>query len=105
MNVDIMEIPDGGDMVVRPSAVAKAGNVLAVQVKELEYAPEFGIDKKYFFSSEFQFQDESFRAYLMNRLMQHGVDVYQVVTTTDLFKQSHAFEVGETIQGTGGIQI
>lgn len=91
----------GGDLVVRESQAAKAANVLQTQLGSLEYAQQFGIDLAFFLDPDFNFQNESFKAYLIQRLSEHHINVNQVLETLDRFSQQLVFEVGAS-QSTGG---
>ncbi len=94
MNVDVFEFPDGSDIVTRQSDAARAGNVLAVQLGNLEYAKNFGVDLKYFFQSDFQFQNESFKAYLVQRLIEHQINVSSVTDVLESLYNEYTFNVG-----------
>ena len=91
--LDIIEIKDGQDLNVIDSVVAKAANVLSIQLGSLEYAPEFGVDFKYFLDSSFQFQNESFKSYLVQRLVENQINVAQVVGTVNTFFQKYTYYV------------
>jgi hypothetical protein len=100
---DIIEIKSGEDLKVFDSIVAKAGNVLSVQLGSLEYAPEFGVDFKFFLESEFKFQNESFKAYLVQRLAENQINVSEVIQTVDLLFQKYTYSVGDSSQTNGGL--
>ena len=63
-----------GDLTVFNSKIFKASNVLKVQLGDLFFQQNFGIDKKFFFSSEFVFQNESFKTHLVEKLSEWNVD-------------------------------
>lgn len=92
--IDIVTV-SGGDLVIQQADTPKAKNVLQVQIGSLEYAPDFGIDLKFFLDPNFQFQNESFKAYLVQRLAEHHVSVNQVIETEIGFQLKWAFEVGD----------
>ena len=92
---DIIEAQNGKDLNVIDSIVAKAGNVLSVQLGNLEYSQEFGVDLRFFLESEFQFQNESFKAYLVQRLTESQVNVSQVIYLVSTFFEKYTFMVGE----------
>ena len=101
---DIIEAEDGEDLNVMDSIVAKAGNVVAVQLASLEYAQDFGVDLRFFLQSEFQFQNESFKAYLVQRLTEHQVNVSQVLDTIEALFERYTFLVGsDKTQDNGGL--
>lgn len=99
--IDITSLTDG-DLVLRESQAAKAANVLQIQTGSLEYAKEFGIDLAFFLDPDFNFQNESFKAYLIQRLSEHHVNVNQVLDELERFQQQLTFLVGETEDKTGG---
>jgi len=103
--LDILEVNDGEDLLVQDSVVAKAGNVLSVQLADLEYSPTFGVDKKYFLTSDLQFQNESFKSYLVQRLTEHQINVNQVMDTLDSLFQKYTFFVDEVTESTGGLIV
>ena len=104
--LDIVEINDGEDMVIRDAIVSKAGNVLSIQIGDLEYLPDFGIDFKYFLESDLQFQNESFKAYCVQRLVESQVNVSQVIETVETFLHRFTYVVGDTKPtSTGGFII
>lgn len=64
----------------------KAANILSVQVGSLAYAPDLGIDLRYFLDEDFRFQNESFKAYLVQVLAENSVNVSSVIEEVeDLF--------------------
>lgn len=76
--IDIVEAQDGLDMGVFNTQTPRAANILNVQLGSLEYAPALGIDLKYFLSEEFKFENESFKAYLVETLANQGINVKSV---------------------------
>lgn len=97
---DITSITDG-DLNILPSLSAKAANVLQVPLGSLEYSEDFGIDIEFFLDPNYTFQNESFKAYLIQRLSEHHVNVNQVIEALERFYLGLTFTVGET-EGTGG---
>jgi len=94
--LDIIKIEDGEDLTVLDSVVMKAGNILGTQIGYLEYVPEtFGVDLKYFLQSNFQIQNESFKAYLVERLTQYQVNVSDCITTFNAFFNRLTFHVDD----------
>jgi hypothetical protein len=74
------------DIRIYDANVSKAENVLSVQLGNLYYAPDFGIDLRYFLSEDFEFTNESFRSYCLQRLTEHYIDVVSVSeTVSNLF--------------------
>lgn len=101
--LDIIEANDGEDLTVLNSIVSKAGNVLSIQLGNLEYAPEFGVDLRYFLESEFQFQNESFKAYMVQRLTESQVNVSQVTELIDSLFTKYTYSVGDLSISNGGL--
>lgn len=102
-NVDILEIVDGKDWLFQKSDLPKAANVLSVQLGSLEYAPNFGVDLSYFLNSDLQFQNESFNAYLVERLLNHQINVVNVTELVQTFYEAYTFSIGESpYNSTGG---
>lgn len=101
--LDALTPIQGKDLPVLDSIAPKAGNVVNIQLGSLDFSPNFGVDLKYFITDEFQFQATSFKAYLVQRLTQHQVNVAQVVSILDGFTQKNTFTVGEIQSATGGI--
>lgn len=97
---DIVTI-DGADLGVLQTEAPRAGNLLAVQLGDLEYAPDLGVDKKYFLESEFRIQNESFKAYLVQRLLEQHVNVIDVVDTIETVFHNYGFNIGTSVT-TGG---
>lgn len=93
--LDIVSITNGLDLGVGNSVAPKAGNVVAVQVGTLEYAKEFGVDLTFFLSSDFQFQNESFKAYLVERLTQNQINVNEVTEIIEALQKKYVFKVGD----------
>lgn len=104
MNVDIFPpSEDGLDLGTAQSAVAKAGNVLSIQLGALEYAPEFGIDMKYFLESPFRFQNESFRAYAVEILTKNQINVVEVIQVIETLFTGLTFYVDDQSNVTEGL--
>jgi len=100
---DIIEVKMGEDLKVFDSVVAKAGNVLSIQLGDLEYAPGFGVDFKFFLESEFKFQNDSFKAYLVQRLAESQINVSEVLQTVDQLFQKYTYSVGDSRESNGGL--
>lgn len=102
MALDIVSIEDGLDMGVAIATGPRAGNVLSVQLGSLEYAPDFGVDLAYFLENPIQFQNESFKAYLVQRLTESQVNVTEVIQLLETFVGRLTFYVGDANQTTKG---
>ncbi len=87
--IDIIKVPTetgGDDIGLFDTQTTKAANILNVQLGALEYAPNLGIDLKYFLSDEFKFQNASFKAYMIEILANNGINVSSVIDIMeDLF--------------------
>lgn len=100
---DIVELPeDGNDLGLADSIAPKAGNICAVQLGTLEYALDFGVDLKYFLESDLQFQNASFKAYLVQRLTEQNVNVSSVVEVLETLLQRLTFNVGDVSANVKG---
>lgn len=98
--LDIVKVENGKDLKVYSSVAPKAANVVSTQLGSLEYAQAFGSDLKYFINSDFRFQNDSFKAYLVTRLTQHQINVVDVLETIESLYNSYTYFVGE-IESTG----
>lgn len=101
--IDIIGI-GGGDLVLANSLVPKATNLLQVQIGSLEYASDFGIDLEFFLDPDFQFQNESFKSYLIQRLSENHVNVNQVTDLLQQFFLKWTFVVGDAGSNGGFIK-
>ena len=97
---DITSISE--DLTVQIAQTSKAANVLQVQLGDLEYAQDFGVDVEFFIDEQFQFQNESFKSYLIQRLSESNINVNQVVEELEQFFLKFTFVVGETDTISGG---
>jgi hypothetical protein len=68
------------DMRLYDTQVKKAENICAVQLGNLVYLPTFGVDLAYFLDESFEFQNEAFQAYVVQRLADYGIDVLSVLS-------------------------
>lgn len=91
--IDIISAENGQDLVVYKTQTPKAANILSIQLGSLEYAQDFGIDLKYFLSDDIKFQDLSFKAYLVERLAQSGINVTSVLETFERLYKTFNFNI------------
>lgn len=77
--IDIVAADNGSDLQVFDTQTPRAANILSVQLGDLEYIPDFGIDKRYFLSENIKFQDASFQSYLVQALANQGINVASVI--------------------------
>lgn len=85
---------DGSDMGVAQSEAPRAGNILGTQIGSLEYAQDMGIDLAFFLETEFRVQNASFKAYLVQRLLEQRVNVVNVVDVIEAISSTYNFGVG-----------
>ncbi len=100
---DIVAVTDGADLQVAQSEAPRAANILSTQVGELEYAPNLGIDLRYFLESEFRIQNASFKAYLVQSLLEQRVNVINVVEAIESLYARYTFGVGTSEQNDGSL--
>lgn len=101
--LDLVEIREGLDLQIADSVVMKAANVLRVQIGSLEYAPDFGVDLKYFLETGFQIQNESFKAYLIQRLTENQINVSQCIETLEALFSKYTFYVDDANKNLKGL--
>lgn len=99
--IDIVRVYPGEDLGLFDTDVERAKNILSVQQGELSFEPDFGIDLKYFLSEEFQFQNESFKSYCVQRLAFYGVNVSSVVETVNSLFNDLVFSIGSNREAGG----
>lgn len=104
MMLDIVEFvnPNTGDLGMAITEVSKAGNVVSTQLQSLEYAPNFGVDLKYFLTSEFRFPNASFKSYLIQRLTESQITVTSVIEVVENLFRELSFTVGDSDSDIGG---
>ncbi len=100
---DITEFNDTTeDLSIVDTIVPKAANVLQIQLGDLEYAPTFGVDLDFFLDPDLTFQNESFKAYLIQRLAESHVNVNQVIQAVTTFVETLTFKVAQS-EASGGL--
>lgn len=99
MSIDIFVNKDG-TVGVSDTVVYKGRNILSIQEGALEYAPETGIDLKQFLNPDVEIQNETFRAYAVQKLGEQGVNPVQVLTNRDVFCDIIEFTVEEIETGS-----
>lgn len=98
---DIIDITT--DLVILDSQIGKGANVLSVQLGSLEYLPNFGIDFAYFLTDQFQFQNESFKAYILQRLAESSVDVATVTEQVEALYTQYDLNLAGTTETNPGL--
>lgn len=102
--IDIVEIPtDGRDLGVANSTAPRAANVVSTQLDSLEYAPGFGVDRRFFLESPFRFQTESFKAHVIERLTQAQINVAEVVEVVETLGERLTLYVEDSDTADGGL--
>jgi hypothetical protein len=92
MSLDIITANENG-LGLFDTSTEKAGNILSVQLGSLEYQQSLGIDLAYFLDEDFSFQNASFKAYLVERLAQSGINVSAVTEVVESLYKQFLFEV------------
>jgi hypothetical protein len=89
--IDIVDVST--DLVMFDSQIAKAKNIMSVQLGSLEYEKEFGIDLRYFLQESIQFQNESFKGYLVSVLANRGINVASLEDTLEKVFATYNFNL------------
>lgn len=74
--IDIVRIDT--DMGFYDTQTTRAKNILSTQLGSLVYAPDLGINLKFFLSEEFSFQTDSFKSYLIQVLANNSINVQTI---------------------------
>lgn len=91
---DIVSVPPASsDIGLFDTQTSKAGNILSIQLGSLRYAPDLGIDLKYFLDPDFQFQNESFKAYLIQVLANNSINVASVLESIENLYTQYIFNL------------
>jgi len=100
--IDIVGFTSKG-MQVMDTQTQKAANILSVQLGALEYAPDLGIDLRYFLTEKIQFQDDSFKAYLVQSLAARGINVSSIVQVMNALDSNFNLNLSPEENSTGMI--
>lgn len=92
---------NGGDLGLFDTDIERAKNLLSIQIGALEYLPDFGIDLKYFLQEGVEFQNESFKAYLIQRMASYNINVTGVLEVVNALFESLTFSIGNRSTGDG----
>lgn len=98
--IDIVSAEQGLDIGLYDTQTTKAANILSVQIGALEYAPLIGIDLNYFLSEDFQFQNESFKSYLIQVLANNGINVKSLTESIGALSTQLGFNLSAEENGT-----
>lgn len=91
----------GGDLLVTQNEALRAANVLQTQLRSLDFEPTFGVDFAYFLESEFRIQNASFKAYCVQRLLEHRINVVNVLSEVQNLFATNTFLIGSS-ENNGG---
>lgn len=91
--IDIVSSPQGADLGIFDTQAPRAANILSIQVGSLEYAKDLGIDLKFFLSEDFRFQDQSFRAHLVDVLSRFGISVATIDVEVSALLTTYKFNL------------
>jgi len=101
--IDILSADEaeGQDLGMYDTQVSKAENILSTQLGALEYLQDFGIDLRYFLTEDFKFQNESFKAYCVERLVTSGINVAEVIEQIEALAEKYTFNISPEETSTG----
>lgn len=91
----------GSDLLIQDTQVPRAANILSIQLGSLEYAQDFGIDLKYFLDNPVQFQTESFKNYLVERLANYGINVTEIGDVLEELNRRYTINLAPEESSTG----
>lgn len=100
--IDIIDFNEKG-MQLLDTQTEKAANILSVQLGALEYAQDLGIDLRYFMTEKTQFQNESFKAYLVQILASRGINVSSIQTVINALDTNFNIKLSPEENSTGMI--
>lgn len=89
--IDIAEV--GTDLTMVDTQTSRAANILSVQIGALEYAQDLGIDLRYFLSEDIEFQNDSFKAYLVQILAKWGINVANLTEVLEALSSDYTINL------------
>lgn len=98
--IDIVSADDKGLRVFN-TQTQRAANILSIQLGALEYAPDFGIDLRYFLTESIEFQDDSFKAYMIQALATRGINVASLVEVINALDANYNINLSPAENTTG----
>lgn len=101
--IDIYQIIEGKDLGVAESTLPKAVNVVSIQLGDLEYAPDFGIDKRYFLTSDISIQRDSYRAHVVQRLTESKIAVMEMIELLNALSSTNRIAIGNRYDSAKGL--
>lgn len=99
--IDIIEIPQGRDIEIFDTEAPRAKNILSSQLGYLAYLPEVGIDLDYFLTEKVSFQNDSFKAYLVEVLANNGINVSSVLDVVSSLYSTYNINIMPNEQSSG----
>lgn len=98
--IDIVNSNSDG-MTTYNTQTERAANILSVQLGALEYAKGLGIDLRYFLSEEISFQNDSFKAYIIQILAANGINVANLIETIEALSSTYTINLTPDNTQTG----
>lgn len=100
--IDIVGFTEKG-MEMYDTQTERAANILSVQLGDLEYAQDLGIDLRYFLTESIKFQDASFKAYLVQALASRGINVASLIEVLNRLDSNYIINLSPQENSTGFI--
>ena len=98
--IDIVGFTSKG-MEVFNTQTPRAANILQTQLGDLEYAPDLGIDLRYFMTEDIQFQDDNFKGYLVQTLATYGINVASLTEVIKALSSEYNINLSPEETSTG----
>ncbi len=98
--IDIVGFTSKG-MEVYNTQTERAANILGVQLGDLEYAQDLGIDLRYFLTENIQFQNENFKGYLVQTLASRGINVASMIEVLSALDSNYNINLSPEETSTG----
>lgn len=98
--IDIVDFTPKG-MEIYDTQTQRAANILSVQLGSLEYAQDLGIDLRYFLVENIKFQNDSFKAYLVQTLASRGINVASLIEVLRPLSVDYDFNLSQQDNSTG----
>lgn len=99
--IDIISADENG-MGVYNTQTQRAKNILSVQLGSLMYAPKIGVDLAYFLREDITFENEGFKAYLIQVLASQSINVASVDQVIHSLYESYTFNLTSS-ENTGSL--
>jgi hypothetical protein len=100
--MDIVDFTPKG-MQTYDTQTPRAANILSVQLGALEYAQDIGIDLRYFLNANIKFQNDSFKAYLVQVLAGNGINVASVIEVLRPLSSEYDFNLSPQESTSSGL--